>query len=281
MVEGPSQPPEYPEETPSPAGGWLTPLDIGEILSTAFDLYRQQFTKLLAIAAIVIFPLQLSQYYLVNEVFATDFGRVDVDPVTGSLTVTGGFVRSVFVLTIASLVAFLITLILLGAITRAAAGSIAGLPIEVGESYRFGLRRLGPLILVMVVVWMSLFAGFILLVIPGIFLAVKLSVSIQSLVVENRRGTKAIGRSWELTKGHFWHVLGAFLLALIIAAAVTGITGSIGGRSWLLEAIFTSIGQILTQPFVALVGIVIYLDLRVREENLDLPTLRAEMQQST
>jgi hypothetical protein len=279
-MEGPSQPPEYPEETPSPTGGWLTPLDIGEILSTAFDLYRQQFTKLIAIAAIVIVPLQVIQYYLVNEVFGTRFGRVQVDPVTGSLTVTGGFVRSIFVLTIASLVAFLITLILLGAITRAAAGSIAGLPIEVGESYRFGLQRLGPLLLVMLLVWVSLLAGFILLVIPGIFLAVKFSVSVQSLVVENRRGTEAIGRSWELTKGHFWHVLGAFLLALIIAAAVSGIIGSIGGRSWLLEAIFTSIGQILSQPFVALVAIVIYLDLRVREENLDLPTLRAEMQRS-
>jgi hypothetical protein len=217
----------------------------------------------------------------VSEVFGTTFGRVEVDPVTGSVTGTGGVLRSIFVLAGASLVAFLITLVLLGAITRAAAGSIAGLTIEVGESYRFGLQRLGPLLLVTLLVWFSLVAGFVLLVIPGIFLAVKLSVSIQSLVVENRRGTEAIRRSWELTKGHFWHVLGAYFLALIIAAAVGGVIGSIGGGSWLLEAIFTSIGQILTQPFVALVGIVIYLDLRVREENLDLPTLRAEVQRST
>jgi ABC-type uncharacterized transport system permease subunit len=38
------------------------PLGIGEILSTAFDLYRRHWRTLLAIAAVVVVPLTLLQY---------------------------------------------------------------------------------------------------------------------------------------------------------------------------------------------------------------------------
>ena len=38
------------------------PLGIGEILSTAFQLYRRPWRTLLAIAAVVVVPLTLLQY---------------------------------------------------------------------------------------------------------------------------------------------------------------------------------------------------------------------------
>jgi hypothetical protein len=40
------------------------PLGIGEILSTAFQLYRRHWRTLLAIAAVVVVPLTLLQYLL-------------------------------------------------------------------------------------------------------------------------------------------------------------------------------------------------------------------------
>jgi hypothetical protein len=40
------------------------PLGIGEILSTAFELYRRHWRTLLAIAAVVVVPLTLLQYLL-------------------------------------------------------------------------------------------------------------------------------------------------------------------------------------------------------------------------
>ena len=40
------------------------PLGIGEILSTAFELYRRHWRILLAIAAVVVVPLTLVQHLL-------------------------------------------------------------------------------------------------------------------------------------------------------------------------------------------------------------------------
>jgi hypothetical protein len=48
-----------------PAGAALPrPMGIGEILSTAFQLYRRHWRTLLAIAAVVVVPLTLLQYLL-------------------------------------------------------------------------------------------------------------------------------------------------------------------------------------------------------------------------
>jgi hypothetical protein len=72
-------------------------------------------------------------------------------------------------------------------------------------------------------------------IVPGIYLGVRLAVSIQALVIEGRRGTQAMGRSWEL---------------------------------WFLQAIAAAVATTVTLPFGALVGVLLYLDLRARTERL-------------
>ena len=57
------------------------------------------------------------------------------------------------------------------------------------------------MLLVSVLVGLATVGGLILLVIPGIYIGVRLAVSIEALVVEGRRGTQAMGRSWELVGG--------------------------------------------------------------------------------
>ena len=54
------------------------------------------------------------------------------------------------------------------------------------------------------------------------------AVAIPALVVENRRGTDAMSRSWNLVKGHFWHAFGLIVLTFIIVAVSEGIIGAIG-----------------------------------------------------
>jgi hypothetical protein len=71
-------------------------------------------------------------------------------------------------------------------------------------------------LLVAILVGLTVAVGFILLVIPGIIFLVFLSVSVPALVVENRRGTEAMKRSWNLVSSHFWHALGVILVAAII-----------------------------------------------------------------
>jgi hypothetical protein len=138
---------------------------------------------------------------------------------------------------LAALAGILMHLVLTGAITRAVAAEVAGEDPSVEQSYRFGFHRLGSVLLVSVLVGLATIGGLILVtaglflanailrgrdldvtsapvgpvillfIIPGIYVGVRLAVSIEALVVEGRRGTEAMGRSWGLVGGHWWHAL--------------------------------------------------------------------------
>jgi len=56
-----------------------------------------------------------------------------------------------------------------------------------------------------------------------------------------------------------------------------GILTAIGGSNFFLYWVFSSIGQIITAPFVALVNVLLYLDLRARHEGLTSDRLASEL----
>ena len=275
MAQTPPPPP--PPPLGGPGGGTsFRPRGIGEILSAAFELYKQHWQSFIQIVAIVVIPLTILQYFLQDQLQTTS--SVTVDQTTGAVDVNNGsFGRSLLLTLVVSLIGVLVTQLLTGAISRAAAGSLVGESLTPGDAFGYAFARLGSILLVSILVGLIVAGGLILLIIPGIIFAVKLAVSIPALVVENRRGTDAIGRSWNLTTGHFWHVLGTYIVAAIIAAIVSGILGAIGGSNWFIRAILASIAAIITTPFTALVLILIYLDLRVRKEGLTDEALRRDL----
>ena len=58
--------------------------------------------------------------------------------------------------------------------------------------------------------------GFVLLIIPGLFLLTIWAVVAPAIVVERRGPVEAFGRSHELVRGHGWTVFGAIVLAFLI-----------------------------------------------------------------
>jgi hypothetical protein len=178
----------------------------------------------------------------------------------------------------------------------------------VEQSYRFGFHRLGSVLLVSVLVGLAIIGGLILVtaglflanairsrdldmssfgpvyllfIIPGIYLGVRLAVSIQALVVEGRRGTEAMGRSWGLVGGHWWHAFGTLLVAFLLTGIVNAvITAPFGATGWFVQAVAAAVATVVTLPYGVLVGVLLYLDLRARKERLTLETLRADLQAS-
>ena len=272
-------PPPGQEFPPPPSMGeqGLPPRSLGEILSAAFEIYRQNAAQLLEIVAIVVIPLSIVSY-LISRVA---LGVKTKTEVLGGATVTVNQPRSFFVFALASLVAAAIavitTAILQAAILRAAVQATIADPVEVRESYRWGLQRFGSILWVSILVGISVAIGLLLLIIPGLILLVLFAVAVPVVVVEGVRGTEAMRRSWTLTSGHFWHVAGVILVAAIIAGVVGGVIGLIGGSNHVLGAIFGTIGQIIVAPFSALVSVLLYLDLRARTERLTPTTLRAQL----
>jgi hypothetical protein len=253
----------------------LPPRGIGEILSTALQLYRRYWRTLMAIAAVVVVPLTLVQYGIGHWV------RSHGQQMDGQVAVSTSFWAVASASLLAALVGLLVYQVLTGAITRNIAAEVAGQDLGVEQSYRFGFARLGPILVVSILVGLATVLGLIVFIIPGIYIGVRLAVSIQALVVEDKRGTEAMRRSWDLVGGHWWHAAFTILIAGLITAVVNAvITAPFSAGAWLLQGIAAAVATTVTLPYGALVGVLLYLDLRARRERLDLDTLKADLQAS-
>jgi uncharacterized membrane protein len=253
----------------------MRPRTLGEILSEAFRIYKENAAKLLLIVAVIVVPLSF-----ISAAGVRLLGEPKLHRVGTTIEYSRSFGVTVAALLIGAAIGVITWAILQAAMLRGAAQATIGDPVDVEASYRWGLRRFGSVLLLAILVGIVVVLGFILLIIPGIIFLVFLSVSEPALIVENRRGTEAMSRSWNLVRGHFWHALVVILVAAIITGVVQGILTAIGGDNWFVRWIFTAIAQIITAPFTALVTVLLYLDLRARKEALTADRLRTELASS-
>jgi hypothetical protein len=258
-----------PSDLPPPPS--LQPRSVGEILETAFRLYGRHWAVLMQVVAIVVVPLTLLQYAVGDAVNGTVTTTSN-----GEVVLHEGAGQAIFGGLLVAVLGLLILQILYGAVAWAVATVLVGRQPDVGESYRFGYRRMWSILLVGVLFALAVFGGFLLIVVPGVIFAVRFSVAVPALVVEGRRGTEALSRSWNLVKGYSWPVFGAFLVAFLLTSIVNSVLTATSGN-WFVDGLLASIGSIITTPFVGLVIGLIYFDLRVRKEMLDVATLDREL----
>jgi len=271
-----------PPPPPSAGGGGPLPArGVGDILTAAFDVYKTHAAKLIVIVAIVVVPLSLIAALIVRV--ALHAKNTTTVTITGQRITTVANVSTVALLigTLVSLaLAFIMAFVVEAAVARAAAQATIGDTVVTEESYRWGFRRFGSVLLIALLVGIAIFVGLLLLIIPGIIAAVMLAVAIPALVFEDKRGMEALRRSWALVKGQFWHVLGTVFLTSLITGFVSSILDAFGRSNWVLYWIFDVVARIITIPFTAIVLIVLYLDLRARKESLTADTLRSELARS-
>jgi hypothetical protein len=260
------------------------PLRPGEILATALELYRRSWWTLLAIAAVSTVPLTVvlnlhEQCHPGGSCQLLVFSRVLlVTPSSWPAGAASGVLLVIIGQSAVSLVA--------GTILSAVATELAGAAPSFRQSFRFGLARFGSLLLVSTLVCLAMVAGFIVLVIPGIYIGVQLAVSLPVLVVEGRRGSHALSRSWSLVSGQWWHSFGtivlAWLLLGIVSTVIRGIvhsaTAGLGAGGWLVQALPAAVATMLLLPYGAAVLVLLYLDRRARKETLTVDTVKADLQ---
>jgi hypothetical protein len=254
----------------------LRPLSVGEILDAGFRLFRHRFGTLVGCIFLPIVPLYILGTIIVGSTDPTAF---DVNaPVDNSGTaVLGRFIDQI----LSSVAAALAVAACFKAISAAYLGEKAG----VGDSLRYAAGRFLPLIVCYIVTVIILIPAFIALIIPGIWLSVKLSMAFPALVCEKAGPLRSIGRSWELTKDNWWRVFGTLLVVIIlifvISIALGGVLGAVllssDSVSEVAFAVLTTVIGLLiaaiTYPLIAAVVTVIYYDLRVRNEGFDLHLL--------
>ena len=73
-----------------------------------------------------------------------------------------------------------------------------GRPVDVNASYKYAFSRLGGLIGLALLIAIVVGVGFLLLIIPGIILAVFLAMAVPAFIIERKGVTESMSRSWQL-----------------------------------------------------------------------------------
>jgi len=260
----------------------LRQMGIGELVDGAFKLYRRDWLALMGITAFVLVPVTFLQAWLTQSVAAAAADPfADFDAVTGQIIV----VTLVFV----AIQLLIAQPFLVAAITKAAADAYLGERVSIGRTYRFALSKLPAILWITIITTVVTLLGFILLIIPGIIALVRLALAPAILVVEDVRGTSAVRRSWNLTGGHAWRVLGTLFLAGLISsvgiAIVTlpteFIAATMGPDGWFISTVGQVIASVVTTPFSILIIVLLYFDLRVRKEGYDIEVMSQELAPSS
>ncbi len=120
---------------------------------------------------------------------------------------------------------------------------------------------------------LAIVGGVILLIIPGVLFFVWFVLAIPVVVLERVAYRDALRRSRELSRGHGWRILGAFLVYLLIIFVVffvIGIFAGVAGLSQQEITVLVNIGSILLNPVGVIFPVLLYYDIRVRKEGLKL-----------
>lgn len=128
--------------------------------------------------------------------------------------------------------------------------------------------------------------------IVSLWIYIKLVFAIPTAVIEDISMVKALRRSWSLTKGSFWKILGIIVLTYLIIAVVNGSLSTVVGLLTsgiaffsedlmlivVISSVFSTIITGLIMPFFGAVLGLLYVDTRIRREGLAVNLLRATQQ---
>ncbi|HUM10763.1 MAG TPA: hypothetical protein VLT82_07440 [Myxococcaceae bacterium] len=177
------------------------------------------------------------------------------------------------------LLGFVISMVLAyvvtGLMTYSVLEQLRGRSPSASASISYGLSRAGPLLAAAIFTGLMIGAGMLLLVIPGIILAVRWALISPVVIAERNVDPRA--RSAELTAGHRWALFGLLLLLGIAGGALGAIARLIVGQSttFVSQLLGQTLPQALVLSFSAVLYGVIYYQLRSEKEGIDIEQLTA------
>lgn len=130
--------------------------------------------------------------------------------------------------------------------------------VSVKSALARGIKRFWVALGTSILLALIVLAGLLLLIIPGLYLALRLSYTLAIVANEDLGPIDSLKRSWELTKGNLWDIIGAVATVTVIVSAtyiiLYGLThllaGAAGAASYLWIA--DLIVGVMSIPLVAI-----------------------------
>lgn len=258
------------------------PMSLPDILDGAFTLFKANARSLVLLTALFVVPIQLVTAYLSRDVLG-GVGLADAltNASLSGMTVTSG-PGSTVALLVTLATSALVLPVMVGALCRVAASSYLGTPLPPGVALRGALRRWPTFVGAWILVHLIEGAASVAVLLPALA-AMALCTAVAPIVaVEGLGAGRAVGRSFRLVGSRLFPVLGVVLATVALSSALSvalGIVPEVAAlvigyeRGWVLAATGSTLGALITQPLVACIATLVYIDGRIRQEGLDIALL--------
>jgi hypothetical protein len=259
------------DEAPAPAAPLPPPdepLGVGELLTAGTTVTLDNAGVIFGVWAVCGLPPQLLRQVLVARA-----GLESRDALRAALESRDWSVLG----PLAAVGAVGLTLGVLGHATTllVTANAHKGRPLPLGDALLGGAERAASVVGASVVTAGASFAGTLALVLPGLYLLVRLSLAACAAVVEEKGPFAAVSRSWALTAGRFsevvvrmtaFVVLAAFgTVLLIFGGTILGVLASLAGPpGTILARLVVNAFYFVLTAWVAACVTKLYLDLASR-----------------
>ena len=210
------------------------------VISEAWGVYRRHWQHLIPIAAVVYVAVAVLTLLL------SQLGGVLGAILAGVLSIIGLYWVQ-------------------GALTEAVRDLRDGTAdLSIGDTFRSVAGKVGPIAGASILAAIGIGIGFVLLIVPGLYLLTIWSLIVPVIVLENRGALESFGRSRDLVRGHGWNVFGVIILTFLILVAFGIVLGIV--LAFLDESVRNFVSNIvsgsLTAPLIAITWTLLYYRLR-------------------
>jgi hypothetical protein len=261
----------------APAPLRLRPLEIGDILDETFRIYRRHFWLFAGISVILAIPSAALTAFVYG--LLANFLQLANTNQTPDAT---GLVTALLVYVVGYLFLLLLAPFTYGTVIYAVCESALGHPVTIWGALGGVVRRYFAILGYVALIALMWVVGFCLFPLV-IWVQVGWSVVLPVMFIERAGLGGAMSRSWHLVQGRWWRTfLILFLVGLLYTVVQVSLAGFLGLANGLLTIVVSqyialAIGQgasilvsSLAIPVLQIAIVLVYFDLRVRKEALDL-----------
>jgi hypothetical protein len=266
---------QYPGGDPVAADDPLVPRSFSEWFSKIVGVVSRSWQPLVVIQLVAALP-GLVLGGLAQGLMGTpgDPGGLGTPEATG---LTVGF--SIGAL-LAVLISVAFALFAQGASVFVAVRDAVGRPTRAGEALSFAAGRALPLFGWGLLAALMLVAGFLLLVLPGLYLTIVFGAALTGVVVIERQG---IGRTFALVNRRFWPTAGRLVVVAAVALVYNVVVGllvaAVAGTGTFVGTLLSAVLALPVSLVSVGVAVVTYAELRHHEDPaVGSPTLAAQME---
>jgi hypothetical protein len=251
-----------------------------DVLDGAFAILKRSPGKILGFAALFTVPVQMLSGWLQRDVLG-GAGLLELfegdSSLTGMEQTSGSETWAQIVLLFGPSLA--LVFVAAGLARLVGAWHVGG-DLSFSQLLTGSLRQTWPLLASWTLVHIAEGIGLLLCGLPALAAMTWFLVVAPVIGAEGLGPIQAMRRSARLTSRRFWPVLGLALLSALVATlfgyalgllpTVLSLVVGTGGLGWVVLGAAGVLTGLITTPVVAAATVLIYLDLRVRTEGLDL-----------